>query len=314
MRLAPEILTPREVRLLLDSFGSNPTGIRNRAIVWMFYGVGIKIGEVVQLEVSYYDREHNRLTVPPTGLHPERTVGLDGQAVEALDQWMSERKRQRIRRIAPLFCNVHENAGKRLDTVQIREMLRIRARRLDFDKRIHAEGLRASGRAHRAAASIEHQLVGYLDEPGFRARYPRTYQAWRAAQDLFSVDPKRHATSIGHHCRDARATFLQELAERHAVEALPDSGSVDQLRHILREAGPSSRGINAFLRSLVAYWGSVSDLAERQEHGAAKDGETLDAEDARRLIFHLLIVMNEIDRSLAGSRAELRGGVGARLL
>ena len=44
----------------------------------------------------------------------------------------------------------------------------------------------------------------------------------------------------------------------------------------------------------------MNDLIERQEHGAKKEGEELGAEDARQVVFQLLIVMNEIDRALAG--------------
>jgi hypothetical protein len=60
--------------------------------------------------------------------------------------------------------------------------------------------------------------------------------------------------------------------------------------------------VKAFLEALVAYWGTVNDLIERQEHGAKREGEQLGVEDARRVVFQLLIVMNEIDRALAKRR------------
>lgn len=54
-----------------------------------------------------------------------------------------------------------------------------------------------------------------------------------------------------------------------------------------------------FLEAVVAYWGTVADLIERQEHGAQKEGEALTWEDARRIVFHTAIVMFEVDRSLS---------------
>ena len=48
----------------------------------------------------------------------------------------------------------------------------------------------------------------------------------------------------------------------------------------------------------MAYWGTLSDLVQRQEHGAAKEGEPLTWEDGQRVVFHTAIVMWEIDRSL----------------
>lgn len=64
-----------------------------------------------------------------------------------------------------------------------------------------------------------------------------------------------------------------------------------------RAPGLSER-VRAFLEALLAYWGTVSDLANRQEHGATREGESLVAEDARRLVFQTMLVMYELDRAL----------------
>jgi hypothetical protein len=302
MKLPPEILTPDEVWTLLDSFGTTPTQLRNRAIVWMFDGVEVKIGELPLLEVSHYDRQSRRLTIPVTGIRRERTIRLDAHAIEMIDAWLASRRQAGIPRFAPLFCVVNESPGRRLQRPQISEMLSKRAKHLGIEKRIHAEGLKASGRERRVAQSVEHQLVGYLNQPAFQARYPRTVEEWTTAQELFATDPTRYATPIGHHCRDARIAFLAELAGRHSVKLDPAAGSVDQLRVIIRKAGPNSSRVKAFLEALVAYWGTVNDLIERQDHGAKREGEELGVEDARLVVFQLLIVMNEIDRALARRR------------
>jgi hypothetical protein len=56
----------------------------------------------------------------------------------------------------------------------------------------------------------------------------------------------------------------------------------------------------AFLDALVPYWGTVSDLAQRQEHGSQRDEEQepLIWEDARRLVFQALVVMHETERAV----------------
>ena len=48
----------------------------------------------------------------------------------------------------------------------------------------------------------------------------------------------------------------------------------------------------------MTYWGTVSDLVQRQEHGAQREGKQLVWEDARRVVFQTANVMFEIDRSL----------------
>jgi hypothetical protein len=43
-----------------------------------------------------------------------------------------------------------------------------------------------------------------------------------------------------------------------------------------------------FLDALVAYWGTVSDLVQRQEHGAQKEVSNLVWGDGRRVVFFRL--------------------------
>jgi hypothetical protein len=50
------------------------------------------------------------------------------------------------------------------------------------------------------------------------------------------------------------------------------------------------------LNALVAYCGTISDLAQRQEHTGTPAGERLKWEDARRLVSQTLVVIYEIDR------------------
>jgi hypothetical protein len=54
-----------------------------------------------------------------------------------------------------------------------------------------------------------------------------------------------------------------------------------------------------FLGALLSYWGAVSDLVQRQEHGAQKEGTPLMWADGRRVVFQTAIVMFETDRALS---------------
>jgi hypothetical protein len=53
-----------------------------------------------------------------------------------------------------------------------------------------------------------------------------------------------------------------------------------------------------FFSSLVEFWDSINTLVQRQEHGALNENELLEWEDGRRVVFHTLILMYEIDRIL----------------
>jgi hypothetical protein len=58
-----------------------------------------------------------------------------------------------------------------------------------------------------------------------------------------------------------------------------------------------------FLEALIAYWGTVSDLIQRQEHGSQKEGKELVWEDGRRVVFQTAMVMLEFDKSLSNIKA-----------
>ena len=60
-----------------------------------------------------------------------------------------------------------------------------------------------------------------------------------------------------------------------------------------------SEKVAAEIEALVHYFGTVSDLNQRQEHGATRESESLTPEDARRVVFHSMLVMYEVDRTLA---------------
>jgi hypothetical protein len=149
---------------------------------------------------------------------------------------------------------------------------------------------------------MESQVGRYLDEDAFRLRHPDAYERWQAAIDLFAVNPKRHATRIGHDCRESLLAFADGALEARRVRPKAGSGTVDKLRLLIDRAATSHRPAE-LCNALVMYWGTVSDLAQRQEHGASREREALRGEDARRLIFHTMVVMFEVDRLFGHERS-----------
>jgi hypothetical protein len=291
-KLPTEILTPGEVQALLRSFGAAPSQIRDCAIVQVMYGAGLKIGELVALERPHYQPATQRLLVPPGKQRPKREVQLDARTCESLDAWMAVRKDGHISLSAPLFCTIsHDAKGHRIFPSVIREWLTKRAADVGIDRRVNTDALRLSGIAHRArrADSLESSIGTYIDDARFVRRHREAYDRLQSAIDLYSVHPERHATRIGHECREAMQLFANTLA--------PDSagGTVDRIRAVLASV-EASASVTAQCDALVRYWGTTSDLAQRQEHGATREGEPLSSEDARRLIFHATLVMYEIDR------------------
>lgn len=76
--------------------------------------------------------------------------------------------------------------------------------------------------------------------------------------------------------------------------------TVARLRAVLNQhADQLGTTAKPFLDALLAYWGTVNDLVQRQEHGGQKEGAVLLWEDGRRVVFQTAVVMYEVDQGLS---------------
>jgi hypothetical protein len=157
-------------------------------------------------------------------------------------------------------------------------------------------------RAEDPAAQAETEVLAYLDSGRFRSQHPAAYDHWsRAARSLGSGDTDEQYTEIGHHCRLAMQDFADSLLALHpsAGVASDKTRTVERLRAVFASQGGSpSKSVTAVLDALIAYWGTIADLAQRQEHGAHREGESLLWRDARRLVFLTGAVMFEIAQEM----------------
>ena len=145
--------------------------------------------------------------------------------------------------------------------------------------------------------NVEAEVRRFLDSDIFRRRHAKALERWRnAGERLWGADDDATFTEIGHVCREA----IQAFAEDVGAAGNPDpTKTVDRIRYAFVSLDVGSR-TRAFAEALLVYWGTVSDLIVRQEHGATKEGEPLSWEDARRCVFQTALVMFEIDRILQG--------------
>lgn len=151
-----------------------------------------------------------------------------------------------------------------------------------------------------AVQRVETTIREYLNSTEFRVKYPEAFAKWSSAEDLlWQTDTQQQLTTIGHLCREALQGFITTLVERYQ----PSDGNTDKTKTVARlkaVLGAAQLGTTkkAYLEALLAYWGTVNDLIQRQEHGAYKEGEQLVWEDARCVVFQTMITMFEIDKTL----------------
>lgn len=152
---------------------------------------------------------------------------------------------------------------------------------------------------------IEQTTRQFLDSHDFRSRYPGPYDKWAEAESLvWAGDTEHDLTIVGHLSRESLQLFAASLVEAYKPSGVdPDVAHVvSRIRAVLASTPSPSQAERAFLDALVAYWGTVSDLVQRQEHGAQKENAELVWEDARRVVFHTAVLMFEVDRALRRNR------------
>jgi hypothetical protein len=108
-------------------------------------------------------------------------------------------------------------------------------------------------------------------------------------------------TVVGHTAREALQSFASELVELHEVADAPadPTKTVARVRSVIgayRESLGTRR--SALLDALLAYWGTVNDLAQRLEHAGQREGRPLSRDEARQLVYLTAQVIFEMDRTL----------------
>ena len=128
------------------------------------------------------------------------------------------------------------------------------------------------------------------------------YEKWCQAEEmLWKSDSQSAFTTIGHLIRESMQAFADALVQLHKPKDIPDdkAKTVARIRTILfMKTDHIGDTKSALLDAILTYWGVVSDLVQRQEHGSLKKGKPLVWEDARGVVFQSFIVMYEIDRNL----------------
>jgi hypothetical protein len=153
---------------------------------------------------------------------------------------------------------------------------------------------------------VEEDLMRHLDSDAFQQSYQEASRKWsEAAEMLAGSDSEQQLTMVGHLCREAMQAFATALVGRYQPPGVDTDRTHDvaRIRAVLGQHRPRLGKTTApFLDALLAYWGTVSDLVQRQEHGAQKEGRPLVWEDGRRVVFQTVIVMFEVDRALTIER------------
>ena len=149
----------------------------------------------------------------------------------------------------------------------------------------------------------------YLDADDFKLKYPKAYDKWAEAESIvWSDNYEQQLTVIGHLCREALLEFANKLVEIYLPSGVDENRdhTANRIEAVLAQQHHQLGSTEIpFLEALIRYWRTVSDIVQRQEHGAQRKGALLTGEDGRRVVFQTAVVMFEIDRALSRTKAEV---------
>ena len=159
-RHLPHNLTVDEVFTLLDGIeGSDEAGLRDRAILEFLYATGLRVGELVSLDLEDLDLSGDTVRVLGKG-NKERIVPFGGKAKSALARWIEASRPLRDSGDAgAVFLNLR---GGRLTDRSVRRILGRRLREVSIFAEASPHALRHSFATHLLGAGADLRAIQEL--------------------------------------------------------------------------------------------------------------------------------------------------------
>jgi integrase/recombinase XerC len=160
-RRLPSFLTLEEVEQLLNAPDlSTPLGQRDRALLELLYASGLRVSELVSLELEQIDLDTNEIRVWGKG-SKERVVLMGKPAAEALKNYLSQSRPKLLgeRKSKTLFLNRY---GQRLPERSVQKILQQYTKKSGIGKKVHPHMLRHTFATHLLDGGADLRVVQEL--------------------------------------------------------------------------------------------------------------------------------------------------------
>jgi integrase/recombinase XerD len=212
-RKLPVTLSAEEVQRLLAAPPMDTVlGLRDRAILALLYGTGIRASECAQVTEEAIDLDERTIRVVGKGGH-ERTIPLNEQVVEALDIYRHHRGD-----VSPTAAFFRSRSRRGMSRGAVYERVRTWSRIARIRKRVSPHRLRHTFATHLVKAGVS--LVAIRDLLGHRLITSTqiylhvTAEDLRAAADRHPI--RKLAESIGHLLPSVKLPFQPPPGRRRS--------------------------------------------------------------------------------------------------
>jgi integrase/recombinase XerC len=154
----PEYLSPDEASRLVTFDASSPAALCDLAMFEVLYSSGLRLAELVSLDVAPLDLPSGELRVIGKG-QKMRVVPLGSYAVRAVQAWLAVRSELALPDETALFVG---QRGRRIAPRVVQLRLKARGLQQGLDKNIHPHVLRHSCASHLLQSSSDLRAVQEL--------------------------------------------------------------------------------------------------------------------------------------------------------
>ncbi|MCU7850771.1 MAG: tyrosine recombinase XerC [Candidatus Thiodiazotropha sp. (ex Monitilora ramsayi)] len=157
-RRLPTTLDADQLGQLLDFHDDSPVGLRDKAIMELFYSSGLRLAELVSLNLGEVDLHEQMVEVTGKGAKTRR-VPVGKQAREAIENWLVARETMALSNETALFVGVR---GRRISRSMVQKQLHQRSIEQGAPRNIHPHLLRHSFASHLLESSGDLRAVQEL--------------------------------------------------------------------------------------------------------------------------------------------------------
>ncbi len=162
-RKLPDTLDPDQMKQLLNVPGDSRTALRDKAIMELLYSSGLRLAELVNLNLG--DIDLSDATVRLTGKgNKQRIVPVGRWAREAVNAWLKVRAQEANQEEQAVFTG---RRGARISPRTVQAMVRRRATAAGLPQRVHPHLFRHSFATHMLESSSDlravQEMLGHAD-------------------------------------------------------------------------------------------------------------------------------------------------------
>lgn len=166
-RLLPGVLKRREVDALVAlPPDDDPYGLRDRAIIELLYGAGIRVSELCGLDVDDVDFRGGRVRVLGKG-RKERIVPMGEPAADALRRYLARGRPATVKEGSPAAALLYNRRGRRMGPRDVRSVVYRYAREAAPGAKVSPHTLRHTFATHLLEGGADlrsvQELLGHVD-------------------------------------------------------------------------------------------------------------------------------------------------------